>query len=232
MNSNRFPTNILVLAVAVLAVRFAATAAYAKPQDDIAAQQHASMVVVAAPNALSDEIPIGAVMDWWRPTETTPLPEGFMLCDGSTVTAAYSPIQGETTPDASFRFARGLTSTDSLPPAGYTTGGTDQHIHSYSWSHHHFIPHIHDPLSGMSGGSQGFTGNTCYGGLVPWQNLAYRGHEHAFTTIFPLYNGFTELEALEFDTQSATNQPEYVGLLKICWIGIEEHPIYLPLIMK
>ena len=56
----------------------------------------------AAPAAVAgteENIPIGAVMDWWRPTESTPLPVGFMLCDGSQVVADYSPIHGKTLPD-------------------------------------------------------------------------------------------------------------------------------------
>jgi len=41
-----------------------------------------------APEIERQLIPVGQVIDWWRPNDTFPLPAGFEICDGRTIAAA------------------------------------------------------------------------------------------------------------------------------------------------
>jgi len=227
MTKKRVTSLLIYLAFAIIAGGIISTGASAEVP-----LETNSPLASAAVSGIEEDIPIGAVMDWWRPTGTTPLPEGFMLCDGSQVTADYSPIQGLSLPDLENKFIRGVSNPGSLPSAGYTTGGDDQTTHSYSFSHDHSISHKHDDVSGNSGTNSGYTGYTCLGGPVPWMRLAYSGHEHPFTVEFDQFTGDTVTKDLEFDTQSATRLPDHVGLLKLCWVGKEYYSVHLPLVVK
>lgn len=71
-------------------------------------------------------VPIGGIIAWNKSFTGVPsLPAGFLECDGSVISDADSPLDGETLPDLNGdnRFLRGnSTSTD--------TGGSDTHNHS------------------------------------------------------------------------------------------------------
>lgn len=74
--------------------------------------------------------PVGAVVAWLKSFTGVPstLPAGWLECDGSTVSDADSPLNGETLPDlngsaGTQRFLRGSTTSGS-------TGGSETHNHS------------------------------------------------------------------------------------------------------
>lgn len=77
-----------------------------------------------APEVVNNEVPIGAVLEWWRPSTAVPLPPGFVVCDGSSVSSHDFPgVSGSvTTPDLRNVFILGA---DSAKADGTGAGGTD-----------------------------------------------------------------------------------------------------------
>lgn len=76
--------------------------------------------------AADNGVPVGAVIDWWRPNAGFPVPDGFQICDGSMVVDPESPLNGETLPDLRNVFVRGANVIGDIG----VTGGTDSHAHS------------------------------------------------------------------------------------------------------
>jgi hypothetical protein len=71
--------------------------------------------------------PVGSIKQWIRPDNSTPLPPGWLICDGSTVVDASSVFNGKALPDLRGRFARGHATLDNSNFAAdtlYFTGGT------------------------------------------------------------------------------------------------------------
>ena len=118
-------------------------------------------------------VPIGTVVDWYRPSPDTDVPEGWAVCDGSPVSAPGSPMNGQPTPNLVNRFVRGLDPSQVTPTsygAGAATslpdtGGADSlnllhsHTnqgHSHTWAHTHSIPteagHTHSAFLGDAQG--------------------------------------------------------------------------------
>jgi len=87
------------------------------------------------------DVPIGAVIDWWRPNPSYPIPEGFMIADGSPVDDPDSPLDGTTLPDLTGQFIRGALDIRTIG----NSGGDLTHIHELevpsrteeSGEHHH-----------------------------------------------------------------------------------------------
>ncbi|MCB0647098.1 MAG: hypothetical protein KDC49_10570 [Saprospiraceae bacterium] len=79
-------------------------------------------------NKSSSAVPIGSIIDWWRPNAGFPLPEGYKICDGSVINEPQSPINGQTTPAMSNRFVIGTTN----PAEAGELGGTATHTHQLS----------------------------------------------------------------------------------------------------
>lgn len=72
------------------------------------------------------DVPIGGVVAWLKNITGVPnLPEGWLLCDGSTVADALSPMNGQTIPDLNGlnKFLRGADTAGG-------TGGSDSHSHT------------------------------------------------------------------------------------------------------
>jgi hypothetical protein len=115
-----------------------------------------SPVAVAAGGGTN--IPVGAVIDWWRPDATFAVPTGFAICDGSIVNDAGSPLNGKTLPDLTNKFIMGVTNVNNIG----TAGGSSGHAHSVD------INHDHGAVNSSSAGP--FTGNT------EWVN----NHNHAW----------------------------------------------------
>lgn len=63
-------------------------------------------------------VPIGAIVDWYRPSPTLRVPAGWALCDGNNVNDTESPLHGLPTPNLTGRFTRGLN-----PSAAYNASG-------------------------------------------------------------------------------------------------------------
>ena len=97
-------------------------------------------------------VPIGAVIDWWRPDATFPVPSGFAICDGHTVSDAGSPLNGKTLPNLSSRFIMGVTNVLNIG----ASGGSNTHDHTVD------INHDHGAVNTSAAGS--FTGSTGYAG--------------------------------------------------------------------
>jgi len=108
--------------------------------------------ITAVPYALNagggGGVPIGTIVDWYRPTTATPLPVGWRICDGTAVVT--SPWNGARVPDLRNQFVRGLSATNaSGVPATYggdfdpssTAGVTDRGGRDFlSLQHQHNVP--------------------------------------------------------------------------------------------
>lgn len=73
-------------------------------------------------------VPIGSIVAWTKSTTGCPtLPDGWVECNGGTLSDASSPFNGQAIPDLNVtqRFLRGKTTSG-------TTGGSDTHNHSWS----------------------------------------------------------------------------------------------------
>ncbi|MEM7798394.1 MAG: hypothetical protein AAF633_04310, partial [Chloroflexota bacterium] len=74
-----------------------------------------------AENALNG-VPVGGVVDWWRPNTSVAIPDGYMVCDGSEVTDPESPYLGANTPDLRGQMVRGATADgEELTSGGAST---------------------------------------------------------------------------------------------------------------
>jgi len=71
------------------------------------------------------QVPIGGVVDWYRPDASFPVPEGYMVADGSTVTDPQSPLVNKVLPDLRAKFVQGATTPDEIG----TAGGMSSHSH-------------------------------------------------------------------------------------------------------
>lgn len=78
----------------------------------------------------SATVPIGTVIDWWRPDDSFAVPDGYQICDGSVVNDAESPFNGHTLPDLRTKFVRSANTIDQIG----VTGGETRHDHTISGS--------------------------------------------------------------------------------------------------
>ncbi|WP_437536819.1 hypothetical protein WME79_17130 [Sorangium sp. So ce726] len=117
-------------------------------------------------------IPIGTIVDWWQPGDSAALcPEGFQICDGSTVDDPSSPIKGTKLPDLSDRFVRAVVSYEEIG----STGGAEQHTHAIALStHSHPMDHQHSITVAFSPTPN--TNGTTLGG----SSLSMASHLHSF----------------------------------------------------
>ena len=176
-------------------------------------------------------VPIGTILDWWRPNASWPLPAGYMICDGSAVDEPRSPLNGMKLPDLTGKFILGVTDINSIGIAG----GNSAHRHqvplvagqteSKSTSHHHrWIKMQVTPLGDKQYISWRNDGSTDL--MSFWKN----GINDEGSGIYPIHMGgyaqswYTEdavsSHSHEFtvpshETDSSSNLPPYVGLLKI-----------------
>jgi hypothetical protein len=80
-------------------------------------------------------VPVGTVIDWYRPSAGTPVPAGWKVMDGTAVNDPQSPMFGVVVPDMTGKFARGVASSDQ--GAVGATGGSNQHDHTVNYTHGH-----------------------------------------------------------------------------------------------
>lgn len=138
----------------------------------------------------SASVPIGAVLDWWRPNSTFAVPQGHKICDGSVVNDAESPFNGQTLPDLRNKFIRGAATVDDIGQ----TGGTSIHTHTISGS---------TESIGVTMGTS--TVNT--GGASGSMWMATSSHRHITDS-----HSHT---AGSLANSTKNHTPPYVGLLKI-----------------
>lgn len=88
--------------------------------------------------------PVGSIMPWWRPSESTAIPEGWVIATGQTLAAGEHDFPGEgavTLPDLRNRFLLGAATSNTGPnetdsPAIGYTGGK----HTINIAHSHTVP--------------------------------------------------------------------------------------------
>lgn len=151
------------------------------------------------------EVPIGTVIDWWRPDASWPVPEGFKICDGSVVDDADSPLDGETLPNLNDRFIRGVTNPSNIG----TSGGIETHSHTVDlpW-HNHSIAHDH------ANASTTYRSGECRYSKSLFGECLTEGHSH--NVDIPAYSGVSSTyDYPPVSVTTSSHLPPYVGLLKI-----------------
>ncbi|NBD17764.1 MAG: hypothetical protein GVY04_17005 [Cyanobacteria bacterium] len=86
-----------------------------------------SSLTISGPLTGYGTVPIGGIIDWWRPNGSTmEVPENFVICDGTTIQDRQSPFYGEKTPDLTDKFTRGVQEYARIGQAGgqVETSGT------------------------------------------------------------------------------------------------------------
>jgi hypothetical protein len=78
------------------------------------------------PPGSASGVPVGTVIDWWRPDASFQVPAGFQICDGSVVSDPDSPLSGKTLPNLLNKFIRGVTDPNQIG----VIAGADYHTHS------------------------------------------------------------------------------------------------------
>jgi hypothetical protein len=124
------------------------------------------------------ELPLGSVVDWYRFDANTPVPEGFAICDGATVTDTGSPFVGRPTPNLASKFVRGVVTVNSIG----SQGGSD------SFSGNTGVPHQGggDPPGGFW--------RILKDPFFPWNLAANEHHFHPFTVpTVPAYVGLLKI---------------------------------------
>ncbi len=96
------------------------------PRFELASAPYAFRSVFDQTGSGGGNVPVGTVIDWWRPNNTFAIPAGFQICDGSTVTDGQSPFQGLRLPDLRNKFVRGASTPSDVGKGG----GSASHKHS------------------------------------------------------------------------------------------------------
>lgn len=172
-------------------------------------------------------VPIGGVVDWYRPLASDPVPDGWVICAGQQINDPDSPFHTRNAPNLIDRFVRGIADSPSFganvgpPPAGGqdSQGITLSHSHSLG-SHTHSV----------QGHAHSFSGQTSepVGVIVPVQGVfnfitgsTHHVHNYSGTTsqhpdgqTGPPTAGDTQTGPSSPSTSFLT-VPAYVGLLKI-----------------
>jgi len=144
-------------------------------------------------------VPIGAILDWWRPNSSFSVPAGFKICDGSVISDAASPYNGTTSPNLLDKFVRGVTNVANIGTAGGSTS-TSSDSHRHIWSYYNGSDWVSYDSSG------GVINMTNYGDGLDMAGSGY----------YPMYS----MTSATFfyttsDSHSHTLTPPFVGLLKI-----------------
>nr|VFJ49708.1 MAG: Concanavalin A-like lectin/glucanases superfamily protein [Candidatus Kentron sp. FW] len=178
-------------------------------------------------------VPIGTVIDWWRPEASIPIPEGWHIANGYTFTQndvdggkCHSSLNGKTLPDMTNRFVRGLTSESH---SGYTTGGSDEHSHSSgSFKADSEGRHVHEWLDTSSSSKTVYSYNSSGSRklIKDWDNKDDRdgqdikgsGHYSvAWSSWSDFYTSKTgnHTHSISGSSAGGENIPKYIGLLKL-----------------
>lgn len=89
-------------------------------------------------------VPLGVVVDWWRPNTTDAVPTGYLVCDGGAVGTIGSIFDGQNTPNLTNKFRRGVTVLAGYGgPGAPASAGADSHAHTVSSHQHSMQSHVH-----------------------------------------------------------------------------------------
>lgn len=220
--------------------KFNQTSRYLQVQVDSDAPLSPLSRLASVPFALSSagDVPVGGVIDWFRPDLTTAVPDGWAVCDGSTISDPDSPFNGKALPNLVGRFVRGLNPAQ-LSSYGYAVGSSSPSLpdlggqstielgHNHSVPHDHGMTHTHDNAH-----THTVTGRTGGANQDPPQepSPSYQGgpfvHQHNFTATTgaasPSTTGPSSTTRTSFDSPGSSFAlgttsilPPYVGMLKI-----------------
>lgn len=184
-------------------------------------------------------VPVGSVINWYRPSLDFPFPDGFVLADGSILDDPESPLHEQALPDLIDRFARGVASASEQTGGGATTHthavplashthrfSRPGHTHSFSERHDHrntSVSGTHDhaiptrSVRNDNGGRDPI-------GIVPSRTESSGSHSHSVnertssgtTQASPTQDGTSSPNAAEtLSSDPASNTPRYFGLLKL-----------------
>ena len=151
------------------------------------------------PAPASYQVPLGGIIDWYAFSPTDPVPDGYAICDGSTVTEPSSPFLGQTLPDLVDRFAMGVSSVGATGTTGGSNTANLSHTHSGP-SHSHSLPsHSHTgPSHTHSGPSHTHTlANHSHGGL---------NHRHRWVRFVQANLRFDTFNSGASDTELSANE--------------------------
>ena len=84
-----------------------------------------AMVCISLIGCKAGLVPIGGIVDWYRPDASFPVPNGYMIADGSTVSDSDSPLNNKTLPDLRSKFTKGAATINQIG----VTGGLASHSH-------------------------------------------------------------------------------------------------------
>lgn len=156
-------------------------------------------------------IPVGGIIDWWRPNAQVQIPDEYRICDGSPVDDKDSPFNGLSLPSLTSRFIRGVGSVEEID-----SGGSDTHPHGYTVPPHtHPFTHTHPDYSGLSGKANENDGPADRAASM----FCDRGHQHTFRAqIFSSATTNTAANSTagtQATSEPASLLPPFIGLLKL-----------------
>lgn len=185
-------------------------------------------------------VPVGTVIVWWRPSTATPIPSGYVVADGQSISNPASPFNGQNVPNLQDKFIRGINTSvlgSYGGPAAPASGGSDSHSHGGSTAaagdHAHTVnAHTHtvstdgshdhgaltlgfDSFQGTSPSNQGFDGGLGPGATGHNHRISSAGsHNHGAATgsTSPGTNTAGS-HAHGVTTDAQNNIPAYIGLL-------------------
>jgi hypothetical protein len=154
-------------------------------------------------------VPVGAIIDWYRPNDHFPIPAGYKIADGTLVNDPASPLHGLPVPNLADRFVRGVTNAALIG----LSGGADTHFHSVDDpAHSHSIQHNHPSFSATTDRPSSANGT----GLADSDWYAQGDHTHSVTIDVPDFQGSSgTVDQPPVNSSSASSLPPYYGLLKL-----------------
>ena len=167
-------------------------------------------------------VPVGGVVDWWRPNVNIPIPDGFVVCDGSVINDPLSPYNGQATPDLRGQMVRGATQNSGE----LTTGGAAQQTIQFS--------NASSVAIGISTATAGNHPHPISGatGSVANVSLGDPGEGNYFVKEFN--NGWTDQAILVAEPPAAQNARgegnhyHAVGTLAVGAAGAHSHTVAIP----
>ena len=159
------------------------------------------------PPASSASVPIGTVIDWWRPNDTFAVPDGYKICDGSAVNDAQSPFNGVTLPDLRAQFVRGAYTIGQIG----MSGGALRHKHTISGSIDSEVVTMENAVLSMGTATRYEFASQAIG---PSYKFARDIHQHTIAPHDHTTNQHTHGIG-SLDSSEPSHLPPYVMLLKI-----------------
>ena len=184
-------------------------------------QQFLSTPYAVRAHHADNGVPIGTVMDWWRPDNTFEVPGGFKICNGQTIVDPGGPFDGVVLPDLVDKLVKGVGDPDVIGEEGGspTAEGTpilagnpaeiptDSDTHSHRWANWFYSSRWWKTWD-ANGAEQTIFNHTLNGVSLAGGNFSPMGRDTSTSSNFQYYTKpHTHSHTVPF--------PQYVGLLKI-----------------